>query len=267
MPNSHLIRFVYIGMLVAACSDRTATSRCPDFAVLGPASIDGVSLARNSVVLTLDEAPGEETTAVARFLADANISATFFVTARRLRDGHAVVAELRGLGHTIGIQGFDATPWSEVAAIGPWMRATDFEAAAFYTRNFFPVRPPDGQFVADDIATLNQVGLGRLIGPIDWDRRAAPDMDNRQCVTGKTTAADCAKKYTEALAARGRGIIRVMDNTAGLTGFMNELVSQVVAAGFTFEPLARVPDLTARMTRAGVSNFADAAVAADCREY
>src|SRR2546421_11386927 len=64
--------------------------------------INGAGLLERSLVLTYDDGPGPNTLPIAEYLRAKNITATFFVIGKHVRERPEVLVRVWGLGHRIG---------------------------------------------------------------------------------------------------------------------------------------------------------------------
>src|SRR5687767_5405602 len=138
------------------------------------APITGADLPDGTLVLTYDDGPGPNTLAVAEYLSDLGIEATFFVVGESIERLPDVPARVRALGHRLGNHTWthylDGLPKQlrDGGDIVDELRRTaarfdgDSEPLAF--------RPPYGAWDERVAATLNADAVlkARHLGPFNW---------------------------------------------------------------------------------------------------
>lgn len=134
-----------------------------------------------SVVLTYDDGPQPGgTDAVLRVLADAGVTATFFVLLSRARRHPALLRETAAAGHEIALHGPDHRRLTTLdpASVAPRTRAAKQELEDLVARPVRWFRPPYG---GQSAATWHAIGAADLT-PVMWnascrDWLALPDEE------------------------------------------------------------------------------------------
>lgn len=183
--------------------------------MLYPEPITGKSLGMpaGEIALTFDDGPGEHTYAIAKYLEDQGIKATFFVTGRNFQKNASVVSWIMNSGHQIGYHTMNHYDLPSVYQNAPWTLGRDeFRMPeGFYTGGkqvYF--RAPYNHWnkhMADWLAEWYEPGP--LHGPFGWD----VGCDWKWWQSG-TNAGGCATDYYLGIKENRGGIVLFHDNIA-----------------------------------------------------
>jgi peptidoglycan/xylan/chitin deacetylase (PgdA/CDA1 family) len=212
--------------------------------------ITGADLPDGHLVLTYDDGPGPNTLAVAQYLADLGVEATFFVVGESFERLPDVPARVRALGHRLGNHtwthyygGLPAQLESGGDIVDELMRT----AALLSGEEALAFRPPYGAWNPQVAATLNADDIlsPGHVGPFNWTIYREDWAGWRDGVDPKEVAA----WYRADAKARKKGIVLMHDYTADFPEIAAKnrsdeltraLVPMLVADGFRFVTLARV---------------------------
>ena len=220
--------------------------------------ITGADLPDGTLVLTYDDGPGPNTLAVAEYLAESGIEATFFVVGNSIEKMPDVPARVRALGHRLGNHtwthyygGLTAQLASGGDIVDELMRT----AALLSGEQMLAFRPPYGfwdQRVAETLNADDVLGPVHL-GPFNWDIHS-PDWKAWLEGVDPMTVAD---SFLAEARAKRKGIILLHDYTAEAHNrpepefrimaernrcaeLTRALVPMLIADGFRFVPLSAV---------------------------
>ena len=234
--------------------------------------IKGHRLPPRTLCLTYDDGPGEtagtepgpRTRELARYLADQEIRATFFVVGRHVDAHPGVVEELNALGHIVGNhtmnhpglvrmaeQGGDVV--GEIAQAHARIKTSHSADPVFFRAPYGNWRQrlaQDGPDRATSVVAsiLNTEALAmRYVGPINWDI-SGEDFNYWR---DRMSAEDCARGYLDEIESVGRGIVLMHDGSenpamrAGNRAFETTaiLVPALRARGYSFVGLDRIPQV------------------------
>jgi peptidoglycan/xylan/chitin deacetylase (PgdA/CDA1 family) len=229
--------------------------------------ITGADLPDGHLVLTYDDGPGPKTLAVAEYLSELGIEATFFVVGNSIEKMPDVPARVRALGHRLGnhtwTHYFDGLPKQHRDGgdiVDELMRT----AGLISGEQMLAFRPPYGAWDTQVAAALNADDvLGPVhVGPFNW---------NIHCTDWKSwleedDPVDVAACFRADAKKQGKGIILLHDYTAEAHNrderdfhlmaernradeLTRALVPMLLADGFRFVPLSAVPT-TSRLASA-----------------
>lgn len=214
--------------------------------------ITGADLVEGTLVLTYDDGPGPNTMAVAEFLAERGVEATFFVVGESAERLPHVPARVRALGHRLG----NHTWTHEIGGLtGQLERGGDIVDELMRTAELLqaspagalPFRPPWGNWNSQVAAALNADATLRAghVGPFNWTIDCKDWAGWRDGLDPSVVAS----QYRAAANAVGRGIVLMHDYTADIpeiavknrsAELTRALVPMLIADGFRFVPLAAV---------------------------
>jgi peptidoglycan-N-acetylglucosamine deacetylase len=228
--------------------------------------IDGAALPPGVLTLTFDDGPGRtlgdgrgpKTESLAEYLADARISATFFVCGKHVAELPEVVVRLRALGHVVANHTQTHADLVKAYESGGDVVAEVASTDALIREGPEPLffRPPYGRFSAAVVDALNaDVGLSTgYVGPIGWDVNGDDWASWRDGVDPKA----CADNYLRAVDEVGRGIVLMHDSTAdhddwkqnnGTFEAVQVLVPELKRRGYRFVPLGDLSDVRSALSR------------------
>ena len=145
-------------------------------------SLVSVRVTEPVVAITLDDGPDPETTPkVLQVLADAGVSATFFVLLSRVRLYPDILRETVAAGHEIGLHGLDHRRLTAVPATELLRRTRDAKAdlESRSGREVRWFRPPYGAQSAAVWRAVRRADMTSVFwGPSTWDWK--PDVDAGQ---------------------------------------------------------------------------------------
>jgi chitooligosaccharide deacetylase len=220
--------------------------------------VDGGSLAEGQLCLTFDDGPGEtaspgpgpRTMELARYLADHEVPATFFMCGKYIRELQDAPARLRELGHVTGNHTDTHPSLTQLARSGGDV-ASEVVTAAQLLGGVAdePVwfRPPYGHWDDEVGAALDaDPRLASHVGPVMW----TIDGDDWLSWGRGRSPQQCADDYLSVVEQRRRGVVLMHDCTADDDGIRAanrtfETVQLLVPAlrerGYSFVGLADVP--------------------------
>ena len=227
--------------------------------------IDGTSLADRSICLTFDDGPGEtagpgpgpRTLALAQYLNQQGVPATFFMVGKFASALPQVMARVKSLGHLIGNHSYDHPNLLEYAEGGGDIVAqisrTESLIRHWVDGPVVMMRPPHGAWNADIAARLNAnltVSLGH-IGPVGWDI----DGGDWSCWQDGRTPGECAERYLQLIEHKRRGIVLFHDCTSDREVIKRAnrtleavqfLIPTLRERGYSFVRLDQVPAIASR---------------------
>lgn len=221
--------------------------------------ITGTELPEGTLVLTYDDGPGPNTLAVAEYLAEQGIEATFFIVGNSVEKLPGVPARVRALGHRLGphtwTHYFDGLP-RQLRDGGDIIAEMTRTAALFAGESRpLPFRPPYGAWDDEVAATLNADPAlqARHVGPFNWaihcpDWKAWLDGEDPVAVASRFRAEARAKRsgivllhdYTAEAHNRPEPMYRIMADRNRSAELTRALVPMLIADGFKFVPLGAV---------------------------
>ena len=179
--------------------------------------ITGASLPEGHLCLTFDDGPADPgTLEIARYLADQQIPATFFVVGDRASANLAVLPELIRLGHALGNHTRSHTRLTASTTTDRWAmeevlapERMIFDAGA---QSPVPFRAPYGAWNRRMAWMLNNHAILREshVGPVGWDI----DGEDHRHWRERRSPEDCARSYVSAIESRRSGIVLFHDATA-----------------------------------------------------
>jgi MYXO-CTERM domain-containing protein len=278
-----LARFSWCAALLAACTAAPGEDLTLAQLPLMGGQINGDALPAKTVVLTYDDGPDEHTLALARYLSEQGVKATFFVNGRRFCktfDAGGACTTPQDTRPCIGAPQAPVTnpkyyPESlldEVIALGhrvanhtqdhchlPGQTNADnlvFEVKAtqdildrHICDGVFLFRAPYGEWSGTVLGRLGAgMGIDKIVGPINWD----VDGNDWDCWRMGLTPEGCATRYLNILNGRGKGIFLMHDRPEFNVGSENpllmarNLVPRLKTAGYSFATMDEVLRLPPR---------------------
>ena len=221
--------------------------------------ITGAGLPDGHLVLTYDDGPGPNTLAVAEYLAEMGIEATFFVVGESIERLPAVPTQVRALGHKLGNHTWTHYYGGLTAQLEAGFDIVD-EVHRTATRldeiggtELLTFRPPYGAWNHDVADTLNADPTlhARHVGPFNWAIHH-PDWAAWRDGVDPATVAGCFRADAH---AKRKGIVLLHDYTAEVhrrpepeflrmaegnrcAELTRALVPMLIADGFRFVPLS-----------------------------
>ena len=221
--------------------------------------ITGADLPEGTLVLTYDDGPGPNTLAVAEYLSDLGIEATFFVVGQSVERLPHVPARVRALGHRLGNH-----TWTHFYGGLPAQLEDGGDIVDELTRTAalldghdgsLAFRPPYGTWNPRVAATLNAATplSARHVGPFNWtidcqDWAGWRDGDDPRVVAARyRVEAARAKKgivlmhdYTAEAHYKLEPEFRIMAEGNRSPELTRALVPMLIADGFRVVPLSAV---------------------------
>jgi peptidoglycan/xylan/chitin deacetylase (PgdA/CDA1 family) len=132
-----------------------------------------LNIAEGTIALTYDDGPGGYTVEIAKFLAQMQIPATFFLIGQLIERHLTAAQELVDLGHGVGNHTFSHPKMTQVrdeTSLVAEVLATDRLIAKQIGDGPFLLRPPYGVWSPQVARALNGNGdTAKYVGPILWD--------------------------------------------------------------------------------------------------
>ncbi|WP_299289558.1 polysaccharide deacetylase family protein [uncultured Mucilaginibacter sp.] len=137
-------------------------------------SFNGADLPAKTLCLTFDDGPGIHTLAIARFLFENHIRATFFVVGKYAFHQPEILKELKEMGHLIGNHTYDHPDLPYYVSVNGdvinQVLRTDAIIKPFVDSGQIYFRAPYGKWSAEVAQELNRSMLtANHIGPIHWE--------------------------------------------------------------------------------------------------
>jgi len=207
--------------------------------------VDGRGFPEGVLALTWDDGPDANTLALAEYLADEKVTATFFVVNEWVADlssdpgiGHGVyetgyqsipiLGDLVKLGHRLGNHTLNHVLLDRVApsVVDLEVRANQEQIDPFLTNELRMFRVPGGAWTAEDAKIVaDDPSLRGLVGPIrwdvdrkDWDNSVGCNSDHPATECERTTgggmrvkARVTAERYLASIDEAKRGIVLFHD--------------------------------------------------------
>jgi len=214
--------------------------------------IRGSSLSEGQLCFTFDdgpgamsrpEGPGPRTLDLARFMSEAEVPCTFFMSGRHVAQHPGVVDAVVALGHTVGNHSenhwdFDRREEFDLASE---VRTTFQRLRAQGVPEPMPFRAPYGHLPEVCAKLLNAESDLREghYGPIHWD----VDASDWEFWQRRLPAGTCAEAYLDAIREARQGIVIMHDSSADITDLqlgnrtlecIKTLVPQLKAFGMSF---------------------------------
>jgi peptidoglycan-N-acetylglucosamine deacetylase len=165
-----------------------------------------------TIALTYDDGPGGHTIDIAKFLAEMQVRATFFLIGRLIELHSGSVEELIDLGHGVGNHTFNHLHLTAVAPDrGNFVRevaATDRLIAKHVGNGPFLLRPPYGEWSPQIARALNASSdTAKYVGPILWDVDERDWQIGRWSWGRKWTQERCQHAYLAQIKKLKKGVM------------------------------------------------------------
>lgn len=210
------------------------------------------TLPPKQLALTFDDGPGANTIAIAEFLRDQGIRATFFVVGKHIVQHPDVVANVKSLGHLIGNHTnthpilFKLTKQQKIEEL----LATDRLIEHVIANEPFLFRAPYGFWTGKVASDLNcSVELMKYTGPIGWNI----DGSDWAIADGTSSLDEAEKRYLRIINEKRSGVILLHDSCAdpgdkgehmrrnnGTLELTKRLVTQLRSDDYVFRPLDHI---------------------------
>ena len=233
--------------------------------MLSECGINGSDLPEKTVCLTFDDGPafpvlsdaGPRSLQVGVHLAERGAQATFFVLGEQLARTGELALRLAHLGHNLANH-----TWSHPSLL-TCDSQTAFKQIEKTDQLLRPLpatlqllRPPFGDWSPAVADAVNATPMRKYIGPVMWDI----DGEDWRSWHRDESPRSCVSKYTTLLAAHGRGILLLHDNSAEpelaaknrTFEAVKLLLAWLGANGFTVVPLREAPQVRAALDAAAV---------------
>lgn len=243
-------RFILLAaasLALGACDWVKSSRGCSQGPGLSRQAFLGRDLPAQTLALTFDGGPGDATLELADYLAVENVPAGFFVKGMEAITRKAALAHLKGRGHLVANGGFTGKDLLTVP--DPILDVTRSDAliTRYVSGNVFMLRFPSDRFDDGLIASLNDAGLRKYVGPIAADIDAPVD----ECGANRISASDCAQAYLRDIRQRGQGIVRLREADADIMTIVKTLVPTLKDEGFSFVRMDEVPGIRLALEAAG----------------
>lgn len=266
-----LRRVLWLGLSasLAGCGWQKTQSGCAEGAGLSSAPYNGSQLTEKTIALTFNDGPSEFTSEVSDFLFANNIQATFFVTGKRIVEHKAAMQNLRNRGHLVGNLTYSYADLTKSPDPVLEVRKTDELITPYVTGNMFILRAPEDAFNTKTAQTLNDAGLGKYVGPIQFDIGTSnvttlpdgteePDTSDRidfmndiDCWRANLAPETCANSYMQRIRLDKKGIVLMHDNTSNTLQMVKLVIPMLVNEGFTFTRIDDVPFVRVELQKNG----------------
>src|SRR5688572_16338621 len=263
--------------LLAGCTNEMVDLEVLQQEAITGGQINGSALPAKTVVLTYDDGPDEHTMALAQYLKDEGIRATFFVNGRRfcktmdetgkcltpqdtrrctngqMQAGvtnpkyypEAMLGQLVAMGHRIANHTQDHCHMNGQSMDDAiWeVKTTQDLLDKYICDNVYLLRAPFGEWSGAVATRINSMmGFTKIIGPINWD----VDGNDWDCWQKGTSPQACANRYMSILNGRGKGIFLMHDRPEFNVGYEGPLlmtkilVPRLKAEGYKFATMDEV---------------------------
>jgi len=214
-----------------------------------------------SLVFTFDDGPGAtqgpgrgpKTVELARYLADEQIEATFFMCGKHVEQHREIPMQVLELGHRVGNHTWSHRHLPELDddSIRDEIRSTRQVLGDCGVDGPIPFRPPWGEWdarIAAAVAADEEILEGHSAN-YGWDL----DGNDWRCWWDMGSPQECADSYLAVALAQGHGVVLMHDSTAdpGTPGeemragnlavdAVKLLIPMLRNEGFTFVPLSAI---------------------------
>jgi len=178
----------------------------------------GSDLPSKTLCLTYDDGPGKDTLAIAEFLYEQNIRATFFVVGKYAIHSHHILERVSSLGHLIGNHTYEHPdmPYylSENGDVINQVLRTDSIIKKYVDGKTVFFRSPYGKWskeVANEL-NLHLLSTFNHVGPINWD---VGGIDCWYWKNGKSVE-EAVTRYLEEIGKVNKGIVVMHDEIADM---------------------------------------------------
>ncbi|WP_419800382.1 polysaccharide deacetylase family protein [Mucilaginibacter sp.] len=212
-------------------------------------ALNGSDLPAKTLCLTFDDGPGQHTLPIARFLAEHQIRATFFVVGKYAFHHPEILAGLKAMNHIIGNHTYDHPDMPVYLSVDgdvtDQVLRTDVLIKP-YVADVVYFRPPYGKWSKEVTNELNQSMLtANHVGPIHWE------IAGIDCYYwfNNWPVADAAKRYLDDIEQQQRGIVVMHDDIADMDvvkaknqtlQLLQILIPQLLERGFQFVGLDEI---------------------------
>lgn len=188
--------------------------------------LTGSTLPEKTLCLTFDDGPGKsysknfgpQTLAVAQYLKEEGIVATFFMVGKFIKSYPDIVREIKNLGHIVGSHTYSHPDMNKEFNKGinlvSEISKTEKLLKEFIDEDYIYFRPPFGRWNIPLCEQINKelITNYKYIGPIgwhidgsDWYYWSSRDKDR---------VTKCAANYLKLIRSEGKGIILMHDSSA-----------------------------------------------------
>lgn len=218
--------------------------------------LTGAHLPDKTLCLTYDDGPGKHTLAIAQFLQQHQVNATFFVVGKYAVEHAPILSALQQLGHLIGNHTFEHPDLPYYVSINGDIQNQVLRTDAAIKPYAAPGKPiffraPYGKWSAEVVDELNANLLCAMnhVGPVHWD---IAGTDCYYWQQGKSVT-EAAESYLTTIQKAGKGIVVMHDDTADMDivkplnntlELTQRLIPILKAEGYQFISLDEVYRLT-----------------------
>lgn len=173
-----------------------------------------------TLALTYDDGPGPRTLEIAEYLSQNDISATFFVVGKHVRENREIVEKVSRMGHLIGNHTDThpslVKPRIDADELTREMVAAHREIQEFVGNRRFFLRTPGGVPLEGFADTLNRNSeLQKYFGAVNWDIQFGDyEIGSPWCDYRLYTLELCEQIHLEGIRKEGRGVVLLHDWSA-----------------------------------------------------
>lgn len=207
----------------------------PDLYVNAP---DSYFMAENTVYLTFDDGPSENTLAILSILEKYNIKATFFMSGGHSEKDTEIIKKVFEAGHSIGIHSYSHEYRTIYGSVEGFM--DDFHEAADIIFQATGTKPDIIRFAGGSINSYNQLIYKELIAEtarrgyvyFDWNVSAEDASDS-------VTQTMVYNNVINGMSGRSRGIVLMHDSTGrqSTVNALDDIIRTLLDQGYSFDKL------------------------------
>jgi peptidoglycan/xylan/chitin deacetylase (PgdA/CDA1 family) len=178
--------------------------------------------------------------------------AVFFVAGQAVKGNEAVLATLKERGHLIANHTYSEVPLTTAPSPVAEVAKTDELIAPYVSGEVFLLRAPAGAFDASVARRLNDAGLAKYVGPVQWDI-GGQELSDAACWQEGMSASACAEIYLDAIRAADRGIVRFSAEPEETAQMLRVLLPKLKSEGYRFMRIDAMPAVAASLERGGAA--------------
>jgi peptidoglycan/xylan/chitin deacetylase (PgdA/CDA1 family) len=213
-------------------------------------SFTGDSLPHKTLCLTFDDGPGSNTLAIAEYLHQEGISATFFVVGKYAIHQPETLNRVVTLGHTIGNHTYDHPDLPYYVSVNGDIQDQIIRTDAIiqsYVVDTILFRAPYGKWSKEVAAELNAnlLSTANYVGPIHWD---IGGVDCYYWLKGRSVE-DALDAYILDIERVGKGIVVFHDEIADMDflkpenktlQLLQQLIPKLKQLGYSFTGIENI---------------------------
>jgi peptidoglycan/xylan/chitin deacetylase (PgdA/CDA1 family) len=204
-------------------------------------------LAANTLSLTFDSGPSEQTAEIEQFLAQQQVRATFFINGGNVDAASTTLDQMVTDGHLLANRTQTDDDVTKLATDALVKSVTDTDTIIGKKNKAGAklfLRPPYGSWNDASQAALAASPMSKYTGPIGWDmgdNLAADIGSDSECWDKGKTGADCAALFLTQIRTTKTGIVLLHDGPPGISANVVDMVRTMVTTlkseGFKFARL------------------------------